>query len=145
MKKQLSYLLVIIQFYCILYLAQNAANIYYSFSTLIPVIIGMVILALAVWEMRKSKLQVFPDVEKNATLIKTGPYKMIRHPMYTGVILICLGLLISNITIGGIFFFIILLIDLVIKLHYEERLLLKHFPMYKSYRKKTKKLIPYIY
>lgn len=145
MKKQLSYSLVIIQFYCILYLAQNAANIYHDASTLIPVISGMIILLWAVWEMKKSKLQIFPDVERDATLIKTGPYKLIRHPMYTGVILLCLGLLISNITIGGIFFFIILLIDLVAKLHYEEKLLIKHFAEYTNYRKKTKKLIPYIY
>lgn len=145
MRKQLSYLLVIIQFYCILYLAQNAANIYHDSSTLIPVVLGMIILLWAVWEMKKSKLQIFPDVEKGATLIKTGPYKWIRHPMYTGVILICLGLLLSNITLGGIFFFIVLIIDLLFKLRYEEKLLANHFSDYANYRKKTKKLIPYIY
>ena len=138
MIKLKSYILVIIQFYCILFLAQNASNIYHNISTITPVLGGSAILAWSMWEMKRSKLQIFPDVQRGAVLVKSGPYKYIRHPMYTGVIFISLGLLISNITFLGLFFFIILLIDLAIKFHYEEKLLTQHFAEYKQYQKHTK-------
>ncbi len=40
---------------------------------------------------------------------------------------------------------VVLLIDLVLKLTYEERLLVESFPSYAEYRQHSKRLVPFIY
>jgi protein-S-isoprenylcysteine O-methyltransferase Ste14 len=105
-------------------------------------------LALGLWaiiSMKGSKLRVTPDVATGAKLIKKGPYKYLRHPMYLSVLIVCLGLFLTNVYSMTIFFYIFLIVVLNLKIVYEERLLRIAFPNYKNYTKKTKKLIPFIY
>jgi protein-S-isoprenylcysteine O-methyltransferase Ste14 len=104
--------------------------------------------ALGLWaiiSMRKSKLRVTPDVASGAILIKKGPYKYLRHPMYLAVLIVCLGLFLTNVYSMTILFYIFLIVILSLKIIYEERLLKIAFPNYKNYTKKTKKLIPFIF
>lgn len=95
--------------------------------------------------MRKSVIKILPDVDKQAKLVDDGPYFWVRHPMYLGILLAGIGLLITNINIIRISIYILLLIDLILKLNYEESMLLKHFKNYSLYKKKTFRLIPYIF
>ncbi len=143
MKK--SYLLVAIQFICIFLLFANTNIAELQGSTMLLFILGVVVGIDAVWEMKKSKLRVTPDVASGATLVTSGIYQYIRHPMYTGLLLCCLSLIIANTTQFRILIFGILVIDLLYKLTYEEQLLQKHFPTYKEYMKHTKRLIPFVY
>lgn len=65
--------------------------------------------------------------------------------MYTAVLLFCLAYLIDH---GGWIdwlAYIILLINQLIKLNFEEKMLEKKFENYKSYRRETKRLIPFLY
>lgn len=114
------------------------------FSILI-FILGLIIGIWALFSMKKSKIRITPDVAKNADLIKTGPYKYIRHPMYSAVLLSSLGMLLSGISISGMVAYMLLIFVLSIKIRYEEKLLSAHFPDYKEYKKMTKKLIPFVY
>jgi protein-S-isoprenylcysteine O-methyltransferase Ste14 len=86
-------------------------------------------------------------VLKGQPVIKAGPYKWIRHPSYTGVILIFSGL---AITLGNLIGLII--VGMLITMGYcwriliEEQVLLSWFGKeYLDYIKKTKKLVPFIY
>ena len=99
----------------------------------------------AIWVMRKSKLNVFPDVLQGAGLIVIGPYRYIRHPMYLAVIGCGAALLIDYFTYFRLMVFIVLIIDLILKIEYEEKLLKAAFDQYVDYRQVTKKLIPFIY
>jgi protein-S-isoprenylcysteine O-methyltransferase Ste14 len=77
-------------------------------------------------------------------LVTTGPYKRVRHPIYSGIILAMVGTAIAvspywlgAVAIIGAYF----LFSAVI----EERTLAKLFPVtYPPYRHATKMLIPYI-
>jgi len=106
---------------------------------------GVLLGVYAIFSMRKSKLRITPELAENATLIKTGPYKYIRHPMYSAVLLFCLGFFLTNIWSMTAIIYLSLIIILNLKIIYEEKLLNIAFSNYKSYAKKTKKLIPYIY
>lgn len=92
-----------------------------------------------------SNLSVFPHVKKKAALIMTGPYRIIRHPMYTSLLLGVGAVVISqpewHLIIAGLF----LIMVLVLKLRYEERKLAEAFPEYEAYKKTTYRLIPFIY
>jgi len=78
-------------------------------------------------------------------LTKTGPYRFVRHPIYTGLLLMCLG---SALDIGYVRAWLGLLLVFLgfwIKLKQEETLLLRHFPeAYPAYRKEVKALVPFI-
>lgn len=97
------------------------------------------------WEMRKSKLQATPDVAPGSKLIKSGPYRFIRHPMYTGLLIITISILLSYFSPLRLFAAVILTVDLLAKIRYEEKLLNKYFKEYSLYSKSTWRLIPFVY
>lgn len=83
--------------------------------------------------------------KQNHELIKTGPYRIVRHPIYTGLLLMSLG---TAIEIGQLHCWVSIPITTVgfwIKLSQEEKLLLRHFPNeYPAYQKQVKALVPFV-
>lgn len=106
---------------------------------------GIILGLYALWTMRQSKIRVLPNIDLKATLITSGPYTAIRHPMYTALLLIGAGMVCNDISITRLVIYVVLLIDLLFKIQYEEQLLTKHFSEYANYQKQTAKLIPFIY
>ena len=103
---------------------------------------------LAIWagkELRKSKLSVFPELKVGAQLIKTGPYRVIRHPMYSSLLLFFLPTLLVGKGLVVIMVYFGLLITLIFKMKYEEKLLKYHFDEYEQYSKKSYHIIPFVY
>lgn len=107
--------------------------------------LGIMLAAWAIASMRRSKLRITPVPDANAILITIGPYKFIRHPMYTSIIVAVTGLLFSDFTWVRFFIAVALFIVLIIKLGWEEQMLLQKFPMYGEYLQKTFRLIPGIF
>ncbi|HTQ08904.1 MAG TPA: isoprenylcysteine carboxylmethyltransferase family protein, partial [Fimbriimonadaceae bacterium] len=77
-------------------------------------------------------------------LVKTGPYRQVRHPIYTGILLALLG----SIPVAGRFWipvFAVCLVYFVYSAIEEEKLMTREFPeQYPEYRKRTKMFIPYV-
>jgi len=117
------------------------------FSTLLVAVsltsmfLGFVILAFSALALGKS-LTAHPMPSKNAVLVTDGLYKFVKHPIYSGLILLAFGLTIA----GGFFphtlFFIALLLLLNYKASFEEKLLTATYPGYPEYSKKTGRFIP---
>jgi protein-S-isoprenylcysteine O-methyltransferase Ste14 len=87
------------------------------------------------------------EIRKNHKLVIQGPYKYIRHPMYTQMWIgaICHGLISSN-WIVGIVAVLTRCILYFIRLPEEEKLMTEEFgQVYKDYMNKTKKIIPIVY
>ncbi len=113
-------------------------------SGLVVLNIGLIIMEFAmVQNAYASKLL---DINKDQELIDTGLYGHVRHPLYSGAILmifgvpIALGSWISLIpaTIGVLSF--------IIRIKFEEKMLIKGMDGYKEYRTRVKyKIIPRIY
>ncbi len=78
-------------------------------------------------------------------MVFRGSSKHIRLPMYTSVLLITLAWVLNYFTIFRFTVWIALVIDLWLKLRYEEKLLAIRYKEYQDYRKETKKLIPFIF
>ena len=91
------------------------------------------------------RFNIAPDISSNSKLIVKGPYKFIRHPMYTSVLGISFYLIMNDINYFRIIIFTILLVNFLFKLDYEEKILISKFPEYSEYKKTTKKLIPFLY
>jgi len=101
----------------------------------------------ALWAMIifKLKVNVAPEILKGTKLVKSGPYAVIRHPMYSSVISITLLWVVFDFDYIRLLLWTLLLVVILLKINYEEKILKKHFPDYKEYSKTTKKIIPFIY
>jgi protein-S-isoprenylcysteine O-methyltransferase Ste14 len=106
---------------------------------------GISLALWAGWTLRTTSWRITPEVANNAILIENGPYTYLRHPMYLALILVALGLLINDFTTPRLLVFLIIVGDLLLKIHYEEILLHRSFSRYKDYLKKTYRLLPFVY
>lgn len=80
-------------------------------------------------------------------LVTDGPYKLIRHPSYSGLIMIFLGLgLYSNTLVGVLALSFPVIWAINNRINIEEQAMEAFFGIeYREYRKATKKLIPHVY
>eukprot|EP00834_Sanchytrium_tribonematis_P006509 NODE_485_length_6930_cov_0.490411.p5 type:complete len:201 gc:universal NODE_485_length_6930_cov_0.490411:3770-3168(-) len=88
------------------------------------------------------------SIQKEHKLIKSGPYKYIRHPSYTGMIFAYVGFAIYiKMTAVGVFQILAgMAIMLILRIRNEEAALLEHFKEdYKKYKSETFALIPFLY
>jgi protein-S-isoprenylcysteine O-methyltransferase Ste14 len=142
--KKYSYLLVSLQFIFIAVLAlQHGLHLPSPFPLLI-VIIGC---GFGIYTISLNKLGNFnitPEIKENASLITKGAYRYIRHPMYFSVLVIMLGVLVSKPNLLSFFIYVLLVVTLFLKAQKEEVLWMERSCEYKSYRQKTKKIIPFI-
>jgi protein-S-isoprenylcysteine O-methyltransferase Ste14 len=65
--------------------------------------------------------------------------------MYTAVLLLLLAFLLNDYSHTGLVVFLIVLVDLLVKMKVEEKLLIAHYADYKAYMKHTKRLVPFVY
>lgn len=86
-----------------------------------------------------------PVPRDNSKLRTTGFYAIVRHPMYFLILLFFLGYIVHKQAYFSIILFVMLFLFFNYKTNIEEKFLCDKFPEYDSYRKETKKLIPYIY
>jgi protein-S-isoprenylcysteine O-methyltransferase Ste14 len=85
-------------------------------------------------------------IKEDHELIKRGPYAYVRHPIYSGVLLMAFGAAVFSGHISAFFIFAVVFFGLWFKSNQEERLLGKHFPAeYQEYRKQVRAFIPCIF
>jgi len=140
-----SFVLVSLQVLLAVFILLNG---YFIAKTILAGIFQSLGLLLGIWSvlvMNKSKLNIFPEIRKGAFLINTGPYSLIRHPMYLSILLVLTPLIIENYSILRLIALILLLLVLILKIEREERMLKMSFSDYQSYSKLTYRLIPFIY
>jgi protein-S-isoprenylcysteine O-methyltransferase Ste14 len=86
------------------------------------------------------------EVEAGQKVIDTGPYAIVRHPMYLGVILIFLATPIALGSYWALIPFLPLPMLIILRIRNEEQVLCEELPGYVEYRQKTRyRLIPYVW
>ena len=92
-----------------------------------------------------SNLTAFPKPIEGGTLVTKGTYSVVRHPIYTGLILGTLGLgILPRESLLGIGLAVVLFIFFDLKSRREEKWLTEAYPGYEAYRKRAKKLLPWV-
>ena len=140
-----SYFFVCVQFLCLIGFFFIGLEITFTFLTHIIIFLGCAILLWARQEMGKNNFRVQPIPKDSAQLITSGPFKYIRHPIYTALLLAMLAITINANTWIAYILWIMLFADLYFKLQFEEKFLKEKFPEYEEYIRRTKRLIPWIW
>ncbi|MFB3906466.1 MAG: isoprenylcysteine carboxylmethyltransferase family protein, partial [Acidobacteriota bacterium] len=76
---------------------------------------------------------------------QTGPYRMVRHPIYTGGIALAYGWALVVQGWLALLYASLILILLDRKSKREEQWLAERFPEYRDYQRRVHKLIPFVY
>ena len=90
-------------------------------------------------------LTPLPYPTSRATLIRTGPYRLVRHPMYAGGIALAFGWALFVRGWLTLAYAVVLLLFLEVKATREERWLVDRFPDYPDYQRRVRKLIPFVH
>jgi protein-S-isoprenylcysteine O-methyltransferase Ste14 len=104
-------------------------------------------LLVVVWGIRAlgPAMTAMPEPRADAPLATRGPYRAVRHPIYTGVVALALGVSLARQTAAGLVLTVALAVLFDQKARYEERLLARD-PAYAAYRARTRKrFLPAIY
>jgi len=140
-----SYLLVAVQILALFYLFISGPVIPTNILVGILMIGGVMLGLWSVYAFRGTTFKITPELPENATHIISGPYGIIRHPMYASVMLVALALLANFFSFERMIALIILFVNFHMKITHEESLLEKRFGEYKTYKQKTHRLLPFIY
>ena len=112
----------------------------------IALVVSFVLMSLVFRENSYLSATVRVQQERGQTVISTGPYHLVRHPMYAGGLFMFLG---TPLLLGswyGLLLFVLFLPALFVRILLEERTLRQELPGYEEYMKQVKyRLVPYIW
>lgn len=116
-------------------------------------VFGMVLVVLGsvlfVWARRTLGVNYsgHVSVKQGQELVQTGPYQIIRHPAYTGYLLMALGIAIGYSSLAGLVATVAFLLpSSLYRIKVEEKFLCEYFgESYNQYASRTKRLIPGIW
>lgn len=143
--KWLHLLLVLLQFGGILYFLLSGTIIPVNWYIAIFLVDAILLGLWAIVSMNSKTISVLPDARVEATLTKKGPYKLLRHPMYTAVLEFLIALLLNDFSWLRLIVLLIVVGVLITKISIEEKILNQKYLEYSEYMKSTKKLIPFVY
>jgi protein-S-isoprenylcysteine O-methyltransferase Ste14 len=115
-----------------------------------PALIALQIISglLLLWTwlyLKPGRFHIMPDRVKSSELITAGPFRFIRHPMYLSLILYLLPLVIEYFNRWHCAILLVFVINMIIKMYYEEAILRNRFADYAEYMKHSKRIIPFIF
>ena len=84
-------------------------------------------------------------VKEGHVLVRTGPYRVVRHPIYSGLLLALTGTAMAIGEWRDVLAVIFALIGFLWKIQVEEKRMRENFPEYADYRRQTAALIPLLY
>jgi protein-S-isoprenylcysteine O-methyltransferase Ste14 len=129
---------------------------FFSFVNVAPVnaavsIIGVILCAVGIAFLVWARLALGRNwsqtvsVKEGHELVTSGPYRYVRHPMYTGCLIACVG---SAIVCAGAWIFLLVVLGALFlwRVGAEDKLMAQQFPNeYPDYKRRTNALIPFVW
>lgn len=119
------------------------------FFSLHPLVISaeLAAIALMLWARLTFGRRSFHAAANPTTggLVTTGPYRHIRHPIYTAVCLFGLSAVLAHLSLINALLGALLLAGAIARMLCEERLIIEVYPEYREYAQTTRRMVPYIF
>ena len=117
---------------------------YLSIAADALVVLGLLMIFLVFKE--NSYTSVLVEVNEDQKVVSTGPYGVVRHPMYSGALLMLLFTPLALGSFWGLLAFPPILLAIAVRLSEEEKFLVKNLSGYPQYCQKVKyRLIPFVW
>lgn len=141
--------LVLLQFGLLLWLGKLAAPQVMQGSVVLPCwgLLGLAV-GLGGWTLLHNRLgnfNIHPEPKASGVLVTSGPYRLMRHPMYTTVLLVAAALACEAANALAWLAWVALFGVLLAKAVMEERWLRECHRSYASYCQRSKRFIPWLY
>ena len=92
-----------------------------------------------------SAMTPMPRPRDGATLVESGAYGLVRHPVYGGIVLLAVGWGLLLASPAALLMALVLLGFFRLKSEREEAWLQARYPGYDAYRRRTRRMIPFVY
>lgn len=132
------------QFACFLVLAIPWHGLPTHWPGIVPCAAGSAVAFWAIATNRPGNFNIRPDPKPDGRLVTSGPYRFVRHPMYTGVLLFSAGVVMGYDEAWRWLPYAALAAVLHFKARYEERALAALHPGYAEYARRTAALVPWV-
>lgn len=101
------------------------------------------LLAVSAWRtMGLRKIRIHPSSTDKTKLLVTGPYRIVRHPMYSGLLWFSAALLLAGFEWWRFASWIALVLVLIIKAKHEEISISNRFTQYSAYQQQVGQFLP---
>ncbi len=114
---------------------------------LVLIVVAFAVLALAVREFaaRNATLpNITPTPKARASLVESGIYGYVRHPIYTSVLVGAVGVALVHGYFAVMLIALVMVLFFTIKSRYEESLLRAAYPQYAAYMTHTGRFLPFL-
>lgn len=108
-------------------------------------VLGVALAGWAISANRPGNFNIRPIPRSGGVLVTQGPYRWIRHPMYTAFLLGAWALARTAVRDEAWLVWYVLTLVLWLKSRYEERWMLAQHPGYADYRQQTKRFLPWLF
>jgi protein-S-isoprenylcysteine O-methyltransferase Ste14 len=106
--------------------------------------VGGLLAVRGVVDLRES-LTPLPHPRDGASLVDTGSYALVRHPIYGGIVIGALGWGLVTASIPAVAGAVVILAFFRLKSAREEAWLAARYPGYGAYRSRTRRILPFLY
>lgn len=137
--------LVFAQFFLIALMVLLSRGIFTSWLGLCILTLGVGVGLWAILHNHLGNFNIRPEMKEGCALVMSGPYKFVRHPMYTSVLLITLAMAVGTPTVLEWGSLSLLGTVLALKANREEQLWCADNVLYENYKQRSKRFIPFIY
>jgi protein-S-isoprenylcysteine O-methyltransferase Ste14 len=103
---------------------------------------GLVMMFSAFASIRDA-VQIAPEPRPGCKLVTHGIYRTLRHPIYTSILIMVVGLFFRKPTPPVAIASAVVIAFLIVKSRFEEKLLLSRYPEYVAYKSRTWGIVPF--
>jgi len=120
-------------------------SLFSPFPPVVGVQVGAVLLML--WARRTLGARSFHMAADptDGELVTAGPYRVIRHPIYTAVCLFVWAGALAALSVSSVLLALLVTLGAVVRILCEERLLVDRYPEFRRYAARTKRMVPYVF